>query len=65
VRTIKMTRATAWGMKYTSKSDRSPDHLNRLCDEGKTVAREWLANWRELGEQFASYPNDARYPEAD
>jgi NTE family protein len=65
VRTIKMTRATAWGMKYTSKLDRSPDHLNRLCDEGKTVAREWLANWRELGEQFASYPNDARYPEAD
>jgi NTE family protein len=63
VRTIKMTRATAWGLKYTSKFDRSPDHLNKLRDEGRAVAAQWLADWRAVGGDFASYPDDARYPE--
>ncbi|MCM8595607.1 patatin-like phospholipase family protein [Accumulibacter sp.] len=63
VRTIKMTRETAWGLRHTSKFDRSPGHLARLRDEGQMVASQWLADWRTLGKAFASYPDDARYPE--
>jgi NTE family protein len=63
VRTIKMTSATAWGLKYTTKFDRNPAHLAALHDEGRAVARQWLADWRSLGADFASYPNDARYDE--
>jgi len=63
VRTIKMTRDTAWGLKYTSKFDRDPAHLNRLHDEGRMVAEQWLDGWRSQGTAFDSYPNDARYPE--
>jgi NTE family protein len=65
VRTIKMSRATAWSLKYTSKFDRSPIHLNRLHDEGVAIARRWLADWRTLASKFACYPNDARYPEGE
>ncbi len=61
VRTIKMTRETAWGLCHTSKFDRSPGHLESLRNEGQTVARQWLRDWRKLGPDFASYPNDARY----
>jgi NTE family protein len=63
VRTIKMTRDTAWGLHHTSKFDRSADHYGKLRDEGQQVAEQWLSNWRTLGKDFASYPNDARYPE--
>lgn len=63
VRTIKMTRESAWGMKYTTKFDRAPDHLARLREEGEAIAGQWLRDWREQGDAFASYPNDARYPE--
>jgi NTE family protein len=63
VRTIKMTRDTAWGLKHTSKFDRSADHLNKLHDEGRTVAAQWLSDWQSLGSDFSSYPSDARYPE--
>ena len=63
VRTIKMTRETAWGLRHSSKFDRSPGHLARLRDEGRTVAEQWLTNWRALGNAFPSYPYDARYPE--
>ncbi|UEM07367.1 patatin-like phospholipase family protein (plasmid) [Skermanella rosea] len=63
VRTIKMTRETAWGLKHTSKFDRSPGHFARLREEGEMVAERWLADWRALGKDFARYPNDARYPE--
>lgn len=63
VRTIKMTRDTAWGLKHTSKFDRSPDYFASLRDEGRTVAERWLADWRTLGRNFPSYPYDARYPE--
>ena len=63
VRTIKMSPESAWGLRHTSKFDRSPRHLDRLADEGRTIAREWLADWRKLGDRFASYPYDARYPE--
>ena len=63
VRTIKMRQESAWGLRHTSKFDRSPQHLSRLADEGRTIARQWLADWRKLGDQFASYPYDARYPE--
>jgi NTE family protein len=64
VRTIKMTSDTAWGLKHTSKFDRSPAHFARLRDEGQMVAEQWLADWRALGAGFNRYPNDARYPES-
>ncbi|UEM24643.1 patatin-like phospholipase family protein (plasmid) [Skermanella mucosa] len=63
VRTIKMTSETAWGLKHTSKFDRSPAHFARLREEGQAVAERWLADWRALGADFIRYPNDARYPE--
>jgi NTE family protein len=62
VRTIKMTRDTAWGLRYTTKFDRSVRHLERLREEGQQVAEEWLRNWRTQGSTFPSYPDDARYP---
>lgn len=64
VRTIKMRRETAWGMRNPSKFDRSAGHLARLADEGRSIAHQWLADWRRLDDSFASYPYDARYPES-
>jgi NTE family protein len=61
VRTIKMRRETAWGLPHTSKFDRSPRHLHALRDEGRAVTRDWLRGWRDEGESFPSYPDDARY----
>lgn len=63
VRTIKMTAETARALQYTSKFDRSAEHLARLREEGEAVAQQWLQDWREQGDVFATYPNDARYPE--
>lgn len=63
VRTIKMTRETAWGLRHTTKFDRSPEHLARLRQEGQEIARQWLQGWRTQGSDFAHYPDDARYPE--
>ncbi|MBP2292570.1 patatin-like phospholipase family protein [Azospirillum rugosum] len=63
VRTIKMTRDTAWGLKHTSKFNRSPDYFASLREEGRTVTERWLADWRRLGADFPRYPYDARYPE--
>jgi NTE family protein len=63
VRTIKMTPDTAWGLRYTSKFNRAREHLARLREEGRTVAAHWLSDWRASGAAFASYPDDARYPE--
>ena len=63
VRTIKMTRDTAWGLKHTSKFNRSPEYFAALREEGRMVAEQWLADWRRLGKDFPRYPNDARYPE--
>lgn len=65
VRTIKMPQEIAWGMSHTTKFDRNAQHLARLAEGGRTVARQWLADWRRLGNEFASYPYDARYPEAE
>lgn len=62
VRTIKMRRETAARLTQATKFDRSKPHLLRLREEGREVAREWLADWRSQGEQFAAYPDDARYP---
>lgn len=63
VRTIKMTRETAWGLHHTTKIDRSRGHLEALREEGRRVAAGWLADWRRLGDAFDRYPEDARYPE--
>ncbi len=65
VRTIKMTRETAYGLCQTSKLDRSPRHLEALCSEGRQVAEQWLGDWRARGPAFATYPNDARYPKSN
>lgn len=62
IRTIKMTRDTAWGLSRTSKFDRSRHHLDKLYREGRAVAEQWLGQWRARGTEFDSYPNDARYP---
>ena len=63
VRTIKMTRDTAWNLKHTSKFDRSPAHFRKLREEGEMIAERWLADWRARGSDFDCYPADARYPE--
>lgn len=65
VRTMKMKRDTAWGLRRTSKFDRSPQHLERLHKEGREVAAQWLEGWRARGPEFDAYPNDARYPVSD
>jgi NTE family protein len=64
VRTIKMTRDTAWGLRRTSKFDRNRNHLMKLWAEGRAVAEAWLVKWRTLGRDFEAYPDDARYPDA-
>ncbi len=61
IRTIKMTRDTAWGLEHTTKFDRDPGHLQELHDEGQDVARSWLTGWKADGADFPSYPEDARY----
>lgn len=65
VRTIKMTRDTAWGLHRSSKFHRSSQHLAKLRIEGREVAEQWLTGWREHGEQFDCYPADARYGEGE
>lgn len=65
VRTIMMPQEIAWGMSHTTKFDRNAQHLARLAEGGRNVARQWLADWRRLGNEFASYPYDARYPDAE
>lgn len=65
VRTIKMTRETAWGLRHNTKFDRNPSHLQALRSEGRAVAEQWLTEWRTLGKNFESYPEDARYPELE
>ena len=61
VRTIKMTRDTAWGLQRSSKFHRSSQHLEKLRIEGREVAAKWLEGWRARGKDFDSYPDDARY----
>ncbi len=57
VRTIKMTRKTAAELRTSSKFDRSRGFINRLRDEGRAVAHEWLNSWPDVG----CYPDDAAY----
>lgn len=63
LRTIKMTRETAWGLRHTTKLDRGRGHLEALREEGREVTARWLSDWRRLGDDFDRYPDDARYPE--
>jgi NTE family protein len=62
VRTLKMKPTTAWGMHVSTKLNRSRDQMQTLYQEGREVAQQWLTDWRSEGEDFACYPNDARYP---
>jgi NTE family protein len=64
VRTIKMTSETAWGLRHSSKFDRSRLHFERLREEGDAIAERWLSDWRAQGRSFPDYPDDARYPDA-
>jgi hypothetical protein len=57
VRTIKMTRATANQLSYSSKFDRSRAFMDKMRREGRKVAREWLDRWKDVPE----YPEDAAY----
>lgn len=61
VRTIKMRSERAYGLRYASKLDRSKSHYETLAQEGREVAAKWLADWRDQGDDFPSYPGDARY----
>ena len=63
VRTIKMRPESAWGLHSSTKLDRDRKHMEHLHDEGRAVTKEWLAGWRMNGNNFAAYPDDARYPE--
>ena len=65
IRTIKMTRQTAWGLKVTTKYNRDPRHLEKLHNEGRQIAERWLAGWRAGGKDFDTYPEDARYSEKE
>jgi NTE family protein len=62
VRTIKMSRDTAWGIGHASKLDRSAGHMARLREEGREIGARWMEDWRRLGAEFDRYPDDARYP---
>ncbi len=63
VRTIKMSRQSAWDLHSSTKLDRGQKHMEDLHDEGREVAKEWLAGWQQHGDDFAAYPDDVRYPE--
>ena len=56
VRTIKMRRESAWGLRSSTKLDRSRRQMEALYDEGRAVANEWLANWRERGRTLIAIP---------
>lgn len=60
VRTIKMKQRTADELRFSSKFDRSRDFTEKLREEGRQVAKDWLARWEKgtVGE----YPDDAAYP---
>ena len=62
VRTIKMRRQSAWELHASTKLDRRLQQMEDLHDEGREVAKEWLDGWQQYGEEFPSYPDDARYP---
>ena len=55
VRTIKMTKRTADNLMYSSKFNRSRAFLDQMRQEGRDVARAWLANWPNV----PTYPQDA------
>ncbi len=57
VRTIKMTQQTAVALRTSSKFDRSRGFIDRLRQEGHTVAQDWLDRWPDVG----CYPDDAAY----
>jgi len=64
IRTIKMRPESAWGLHSSTKLDRGHQHMQDLHDEGREVTKEWLAGWRQYGDDFAAYPDDARYSES-
>jgi NTE family protein len=58
VRTIKMKKATADNLQYSSKFDRSREFMDQLRKEGHEVARDWLDHWPD---NVGCYPEDATY----
>lgn len=59
VRTIKMTKETAFALRVSSKYDRSRLFIDTLRAEGRKVGRDWLDAWPNVGR----YPDDAAYDE--
>jgi NTE family protein len=59
VRTIKMNKMTADELRYSSKFDRSEGFMNKLRQEGETVARNWLNLW--ISNQAPQYPADVAW----
>jgi NTE family protein len=59
VRTIKMTQGIADNLMYSSKFNRSRAFMDQMRQEGRNVARAWLANWPH---GVGTYPQDATYP---
>jgi NTE family protein len=57
VRTIKMTKDTAFALRVASKYDRSRTFIDTLRAEGRAVGRAWLDAWPNVGH----YPDDAAY----
>lgn len=60
VRTIKMTKQTATGLRTSSKFNRSRGFIDELREEGRRVAIEWLDLWPKDDASFC-YPDDAAY----
>lgn len=58
VRTIKMKKATADELRYSSKFNRSREFMDQLRNEGREVARTWLDRWPD---GVGCYPDDAAY----
>lgn len=64
IRTIKMKKETADELRTASKFDRSRIFIDRLRQEGRGVARDWLAHWQNADERKKPqncYPDDAAY----
>jgi NTE family protein len=62
VRTIKMTQRRADNLMYSSKLNRSRAFMDEMRQEGRDVARVWLANWIANWPNGPAYPQDATYP---
>ena len=59
VRSILMDKELADNLSYSSKFDRSREFMDKMCREGRNVARIWLDRWEN--NLAKEYPQDAAY----